>query len=87
MSQTLIVALIIACAALYLVWRYMPQKWRNPLGKINPNLAKASGCGAGCSSCDSGSGATSSCSSGQPLDAQDSRPVTLHGKLGESKLL
>ncbi|WP_313298631.1 hypothetical protein [Diaphorobacter sp.] len=83
MSQTLIVALIIACAALYLLWRYMPQKWRNPLGKINPNLAKASGCGAGCSSCDSASSASSSCSSGQPLDAQDSRPIVFRAKPGD----
>lgn len=88
MSQSLIVALIIAVAALYLLWRYMPQKWRNPLGRINPKLAQVSGCGSGCSSCDSpaGSGGGGSChSSGGSLDAQDSKPIVFHGHAKEPR--
>ncbi len=89
MTQTLVVAVIVVLALLYVLWRYMPQKWRNPLGKINPKLAQVSGCGSGCSSCDSpgngktGSTTASCCSSGN--DAGDSKPIILHGQLGRHR--
>ena len=79
MTQSLVVGLIVVAAVLYVLWRYMPQKWRNPLGKINPKLAQVSGCGSGCSSCDSAPGAVGSChSNGSSLDAQDSKPIVFH---------
>lgn len=82
MTQTLVVALIVALAALYVLWRYMPQKWRNPLGKINPKLAKVSGCGSGCSSCDSPASVQGGgCSSTQ--DGADSKPLVFHPQTGE----
>ena len=70
MTQTLVVAVIVVLALLYVLWRYMPQKWRNPLGKINPKLAQVSGCGSGCSSGN---------------DAGDSKPIILHGQLGRHR--
>ena len=80
MTQSLVVGLIVVAAVLYVLWRYMPQKWRNPLGKINPKLAQVSGCGSGCSSCDSAPGAAKSCGiSGGEFS--DSKPVTLHGNI------
>ncbi|WP_353235363.1 hypothetical protein [Diaphorobacter ruginosibacter] len=87
MTQSLIVALIIAVAALYLLWRYMPQKWRNPLGRINPKLAQVSGCGSGCSSCSSdGDKAGGACSSGGANpDAPDSRPLVFHRNVDSGK--
>lgn len=86
MTQTLVVGLIVVLAVLYVLWRYMPQKWRHPLGKINPKLAQVSGCGGGCSSCDStpaaqGKAGGSSCRSAG--DAPDSRPLVFHPHAGE----
>ena len=85
MTQNIVVGLIVIVALAYVLWRYMPQKWRNPLGKINPKLAKVAGCGSGCSSCDSGGTASSSCGTSSSGNATDSKPITLHGKLGEHK--
>jgi len=51
MLQAVIVGLIVALAALYVVWRYLPARWRQRLG-----VAPAPGCGGddgGCSSCGS----------------------------------
>ncbi len=80
MTQNLIVGFIVVAALAYVLWRYMPQKWRNPLGKINPKLAEVSGCGGGCSSCDSTPGTAKSCGT-TGGDFSDSKPVTLHGQL------
>ncbi|MBX6964301.1 hypothetical protein [Alcaligenes faecalis] len=79
MAQTVIVALVVLAALLYVVWRYMPQKWRNSLSGINPKLAQAPGCGA-CSRCDAPVDAsTGSCHSSALLEADDgSRPVVFH---------
>ncbi len=76
MVQNLIVALIVACAALYVVWRYMPQRWRSKLGRVHAGLAQAPGCGGGsdgaCSSCGScGS------SSGTPPGEVAEKPVAM----------
>ena len=49
--QGFIVGLIVALAALYVVWRYLPARWRQRLG-----VAPAPGCGGddgGCGSCGS----------------------------------
>lgn len=64
MAQNVIVGLIVAVAVLYVVWRYMPQRWRKGLARVHPKLTQAPGCGSssggdgGCSSCGScGTGA------------------------------
>ncbi|QIL78476.1 hypothetical protein G7047_15690 [Diaphorobacter sp. HDW4A] len=86
MTQTIVVGLVVAFAVLYVLWRYMPQKWRNPLGKINPKLAQTTGCGSGCSSCDSTPGTGGgSCHSSSPLEAQDSKPIVFHERAGGHK--
>ena len=61
MAQDIIVGLIVAAAAFYVAWRYMPQGWRQRLGRVHPALVQAPGCGSGdggggCSSCGSASG-------------------------------
>ena len=49
--QEIIVGLIVAVAAVSLVWRYLPVRWRQKAARLHPALApKASGCG-GCSAC------------------------------------
>lgn len=56
MAQQLIVGLIVAAAALYVLWRYLPGRWRLGLRRVHPGLAAAPGCGGGdggCSSCGS----------------------------------
>ena len=59
MAQQFIVGLIVLAAALYVLWRYLPGRWRQGLGKVHPGLAQAPGCGGG----DRGSGGCSSCGS------------------------
>ena len=61
MAQDIIVGLIVAAAMLYVAWRYLPQGWRQRLGRVHPALVQAPGCGGGdsgggCSSCGSGGG-------------------------------
>ena len=73
--QQVIVALIVASAALYLAWRYMPAAWRRALaskmaaggqraGLVNEEgaekLAKSLAKSSGCGACDSCSPACAS---------------------------
>lgn len=52
MWQNIVVALIVAAAALSLIWRYLPARWRRKAAQVHPALApgQGSGCG-GCSAC------------------------------------
>ena len=52
MTQEIIVGLIVALAAAYVVWRFVPARWRKLLQRVHPALARESGCG-GCSGCSS----------------------------------
>lgn len=66
MVQDIIVGLIVAAAMLYVAWRYMPQGWRQRLGRVHPALVQAPGCGGGdsgggCSSCGSASSSGGGC--------------------------
>ncbi|WP_082493153.1 hypothetical protein [Acidovorax sp. Leaf160] len=76
MAQNLIVGLIVAVAALYVLWRYLPQRWRGRLGRVHASLAKSPGCGSGsdgaCASC-------GSCGSagGAPLPDTREKPVAM----------
>ena len=49
--QELIVGLIVAGAAAYAAWYWLPVAWRRPLGGVHPVLSQAPGCGACESSC------------------------------------
>ena len=79
MAQNVIVGLIVAVAVLYVVWRYMPQRWRKGLGRVHPKLTQAPGCGSGgdgggCSSC--GSCASAGGSQGAAPQATE-KPVAM----------
>ena len=50
--QELLMGLIVAAAAVYTVWAWMPAAWRARLGWVHASLARAPVCGA----CDSGCG-------------------------------
>ncbi len=52
MTQELIVAVIVALAAAYVVWRYLPRRLRR---RLPAALAQEPGCG-GCSACGSEGG-------------------------------
>lgn len=54
MWQEIIVAVIVALAAVSLLWRYLPVSWRQRAARLHPALApvaKGSSCG-GCSACE-----------------------------------
>lgn len=53
MWQELIVGVIVLFAAVSLVWRYLPARWRSKAAGLHPSLAPAakSGSCGGCSSC------------------------------------
>ena len=55
MLQEIIVGLIVTLAALSLLWRFLPARWRKPLQRAVPALARNDGGCGGCSSCDSSS--------------------------------
>lgn len=82
MAQNLIVGLIVAVAALYVLWRYLPQRWRGRLGRVHSSLAKSPGCGGGsdggcasCGSCGSAGDATSGASASASAPAE--KPVAM----------
>ena len=56
MLQQWIAGLMVAFAALYALWYWMPAGLRRRLGRVQKNLGEKPGCGA-CSSC-SGCGTT-----------------------------
>lgn len=77
MWQQWITGLIVALAAAYMVWRWLPAGLRKKLGRVHPAMAKSAGCGSGgdggCSSC-------GSCSSGGGGSrGSDSPPQTIQG--------
>ena len=55
MWQQWITGLIVALAAAYMVWRWLPAGLRKKLGRVHPAMAQSAGCGSGggsgCSSC------------------------------------
>ncbi len=51
MTQEWAVGVIVAMAAVYVLWRWLPAGLRRRLGRVHPAMGKAAGCG-GCSSCD-----------------------------------
>lgn len=76
MWQQWITGLIVALAAAYMVWRWLPAGMRKKLGRVHPAMAQSAGCGSGgdggCSSC-------GSCSSGGGSRGSDSAPQTIQG--------
>jgi hypothetical protein len=85
MTQQIVVALIVALAAVYAVWRWMPGSWRRAAaarvaagskraGLVDEEraqrLAASLGKTSGCSSCDS----CGSCSTGASSKAGADRP-------------
>ena len=55
MWQQWITGLIVAAAAAYMVWRWLPAGLRKKLGRVHPAMGQSAGCGSGgggdCSSC------------------------------------
>ena len=59
MWQQWITGLIVALAAAYMLWRWLPAGLRKKLGRVHPAMGQSAGCGSGggggCSSCGGGS--------------------------------
>ncbi|WP_338798890.1 hypothetical protein [Acidovorax sp. DW039] len=76
MWQQWITGLMVALAAAYMVWRWLPAGLRKKLGRVHPAMAQSAGCGSGgdggCSSC-------GSCSSGGGSKGSDNQPQTIQG--------
>ena len=55
MWQEWITGLIVALAAVYMLWRWLPAGLRKKLGRVHPAMGQSAGCGSGggggCSSC------------------------------------
>ena len=55
MWQQWITGLIVALAAAYMLWRWLPAGLRRKLGRVHPAMGQSAGCGSGggggCSSC------------------------------------
>lgn len=68
MSQEFWAGLIVAAAALYLVWRWLPARWRRHLGARTPESAGACGSCSACGGC--ASGAVQAGSGGSPTLAR-----------------
>ena len=55
MWQQWITGLIVALAAAYMVWRWLPAGLRKKLGRVHAAMGQSAGCGSGggggCSSC------------------------------------
>lgn len=78
MWQDYAVGAIVAVAALYALWYWMPGAWRRRLGKVRPALAQKPGCGAcsSCGGCGSAAAPTAPASSGVAAEVAPShQPV------------
>ena len=75
-AQDWAVAAIVAAAALYALWYWMPARLRRRLGKVRPALARTPGCGScsSCSGCSTGTGSSASTLSTLDRAAGDSAP-------------
>ena len=74
MWQNLAVGAIVAGAALYALWYWLPGALRRRLGAVRPALAKKPGCGS-CSTC-GGCGSAAAPPGGAPEgEAQSRKPV------------
>ena len=77
-AQDWAVAAIVAAAALYALWYWMPARLRRRLGKVRPALARTPGCGS-CSSC---SGCGSGPATSTEAASRGSTPATLDSAVG-----
>lgn len=73
MWQQWITGLIVALAAAYMVWRWLPAGLRKKLGRVHPAMAQSAGCGSG------GGGGCSSCGSCSSGGDSNSQPQTMQG--------
>ena len=74
MWQNYAVGAIVAGAALYALWYWMPGALRRRLGAVRPALAKKPGCGS-CSSCGGCGSATAPPDGAAEGDGQSRKPV------------
>ncbi|MCW5223260.1 hypothetical protein D5041_06525 [Verminephrobacter aporrectodeae subsp. tuberculatae] len=84
MTQQWISALIVALAAAYVLWRWMPARLRRWLQRVHPAMAQeAPGCGGGCSRCAgcSTSGAADAAQTPAAAAAQ-AQPMSMPGQSG-----
>ena len=72
MWQQWITGLIVALAAAYMLWRWLPAGLRKKLGRVHPAMGQSAGCGSGggggCSSC---GGCSSSAAPRAPVHAAE----------------
>ena len=68
MSQEFWAGLIVVAAALYLVWRWLPARWRQQWGARTPESASTCGSCSACGAC--ASGAAQAGSGGKPTLAR-----------------
>ena len=73
MWQQWITGLIVALAAAYMVWRWLPAGLRKKLGRVHPAMAQSAGCGSG------GGGGCSSCGSCASSGSAGNAPQPVHG--------
>ncbi len=73
MWQQWITGLIVALAAAYMVWRWLPAGLRKKLGRVHPAMAQSAGCGTG------GGGGCSSCGSCASSGSAGNAPQPVHG--------
>ena len=60
MWQQWITGLIVALAAAYMAWRWLPAGLRKKLGRVHPAMGQSAGCGGGGGGCSSCGGCSSS---------------------------
>lgn len=73
MWQQWITGLIVALAAAYMVWRWLPAGLRKKLGRVHPAMGQSAGCGSG------GGGGCSSCGSCASAGATGNATQPVHG--------
>ena len=75
MWQQWITGLIVALAAAYMLWRWLPAGLRKKLGRVHPAMGQSAGCGGGggggCSSCGGGSSSAAPPATGHAAERQE----------------
>ena len=79
MWQQWITGLIVALAAAYMVWRWLPAGLRKKLGRVHPAMAQSAGCGGG------GGGGGGGCSSCGGCSSSAAPRATVHAAEGQER--
>ena len=85
MWQQWITGLIVALAAAYMVWRWLPAGLRKKLGRVHPAMGQSAGCDGDGDGDGDGGGGGGGCSSCGGCSSSAAPRATVHAAEGQER--